>query len=37
VLDQGPPRALLEHSSHPLVREFLARGTKPAGQPVTPV
>jgi phospholipid/cholesterol/gamma-HCH transport system ATP-binding protein len=31
-LDYGPPRELLEHSEHDIVRRFLARGEPPAGR-----
>ena len=35
MLDQGNPHELLEHSAHPAVREFLARGVLPGGQVTT--
>jgi phospholipid/cholesterol/gamma-HCH transport system ATP-binding protein len=35
-LDYGPPRELLEHSQHDIVRRFLARGESPADRDTTP-
>jgi phospholipid/cholesterol/gamma-HCH transport system ATP-binding protein len=35
-LDYGPPRELLEHSRHDIVRRFLARGESPADRDTTP-